>query len=311
MLARSSAPPKPKAILQRVVEMQRSLTSSASMTLFDTDISQAQCRKFIALIHDRLATGNGFSFIRLGDGESSCLPYEPHLSGFAQQDTAERERMWWGAELEAPDRVRFSRQISAAIWNADSVGIPTVARILRDVRLSENDELESGRVGRGLRAVLYAFENIEHLPLRRSVLPLFTSCHLHQDILRWNLYPELFEASREIVLISCHPGLAEIVEQRFGARVAASIIVPPRHASMPLFRGGAETSRFLPETVEDVAEQLGELPRGRLVLVGAGYLGKRLIDLAKARGGVALDLGSMLDHWAGVNTRSYLDLAPN
>jgi hypothetical protein len=45
--------------------------------------------------------------------------------------------------------------------------------------------------------------------------------------------------------------------------------------------------------------------------VGAGYLGKRLVDLAKMRGGVALDLGSIFDHWVGINTRSYMDLAPN
>jgi hypothetical protein len=156
---------------------------------------------------------------------------------------------------------------------------------------------------------MQAFENVERI---RALGPrLFTSCHLHQDLARWDLYPELFEGAREVVLISCHPGLAEIVEQRFGARVAGSIIVPPRHASIPLLRDAPQASRRLPEIAGDVAERLGELPRNRLVLVGAGYLGKWLIDVAKARGGVALDLGSVLDHWVGVNSRSYLDLAPN
>jgi len=86
--------------------------------------------------------------------------------------------------------------------------------------------------------------------------------------------------------------------------------VPPRHASLPLLREKPAASGPLPEVIGGVAERLGDLPRNRLVLVGAGYLGKWLVDLAKTRGGVALDLGSIFDHWVGINTRSYQDLAP-
>jgi len=44
------------------------------------------------------------------------------------------------------------------------------------------------------------------------------------------------------------------------------------------------------------------------VLIGAGYPGKILVDVARARGGVALDLGSIFDYWLGLRTRSYLDI---
>jgi len=43
--------------------------------------------------------------------------------------------------------------------------------------------------------------------------------------------------------------------------------------------------------------------------VGAGYAGKIIIDEARQRGGIALDLGSIFDHWLGLHTRSYQDLA--
>jgi hypothetical protein len=62
--------------------------------------------------------------------------------------------------------------------------------------------------------------------------------------------------------------------------------------------------------LDEVAENLGDLPRNRLVLVGAGYLGKWLVDVSRARGGVALDVGSIFDYWMGLKTRSYLDLNP-
>ncbi len=309
MLDRSAVMLKPKTILHRVLALERTLASSAPMALFDTDVSEAQCLQFVALVHDRLASGTGFSFIRVGDGESSSLSYEGHLSEFEEADRADRERAWWGAELAASERAKISRQVASAIRNADCVGIPTVSRILRDVKLSEDDELESGRTGRGLRSIIHAFENSARTGAPRSALQGFASCHLHQDLARWNLYPRLLARSEEIVLISCHPGLAAAVEQRFGVHVAGSILVPPRFASIPLLRQIPSVSGALPEVIDDVAEKLGDLPRNRLVLVGAGYLGKWLVDLAKVRGGVALDLGSIFDHWIGINTRSYQDLA--
>jgi hypothetical protein len=309
MLERSAVSPEPKSILRRVVALERALASSVPMALFDTDISRDQCLRFVGLVHDRLASGTGFSFIRVGDGESSCLAYERHLSQFEEVDIAERERAWWGAELAPSDRARISGQVSSAIWNADCVGIPTVSRILRDVKLSEDDQLGGGRTGRGLRSIIHTFENGAHAGVRQSARQCFTSCHLHQDLSRWNLYPQLFKRSGEVVLISCHPELAATVQQRFGVRVAGNILVPPRFATIPLLRQKPAISGALPEVMEGVAEELGDLPRNRLVLVGAGYLGKRLVDLAKQRGGVALDLGSIFDHWIGINTRSYQDLA--
>jgi hypothetical protein len=113
---------------------------------------------------------------------------------------------------------------------------------------------------------------------------------------------------RDVVLVSCHPGLAEMMEQRFAVRVAGNVLVPPRHASLPVIKRRISETRALPEMIYEVADRLGDLPRGKLVIVGAGYLGKWLTGLAKARGGVALDLGSIVDYWVGIRTRSYVDL---
>jgi hypothetical protein len=42
---------------------------------------------------------------------------------------------------------------------------------------------------------------------------------------------------------------------------------------------------------------------GDLILVGAGILGKTYIAAARAKGGVALDIGSVIDGWAGITSR--------
>jgi hypothetical protein len=305
MLRKTMIPAQPKALLTRTVMLQQALTEKAQLALFDTDVSVAQCRAFISLVRRKLETKTPFSFVRLGDGESSCLPYEPYLAAFAEEDAADRERTWWGGALSRDQRATMSAQVAHAVWTADCIGIPTVSRILRDIKLEETGALENGRTGRGLRAVLHAVENLERF---RADVPIFTSCHLHQDIARWDLYGELFNGIDELVLVSCHPGLSDIVAKRFNVKIAANILVSPRHASLPHIRDRSSDARPLPEMLMDVMREVEDVSQNRLVLVGTGYLGKLVTEHAKRHGGVALDLGSIFDYWMGIATRSYVDL---
>jgi hypothetical protein len=56
-----------------------------------------------------------------------------------------------------------------------------------------------------------------------------------------------------------------------------------------------------------IPKWLDEQPaKGNVFLVGAGGLGKVYCNWIKQRGGVAIDMGSILDGWAGLITRSYL-----
>jgi hypothetical protein len=309
MIARSAVRPKSKALLDRVLKLQQSLAARSPCTFFDTDISEEQTLEFIALALQHLNSGKAFSFVRLGDGESSCIPYEQRLSSFELTDSIAREKMWWGRALTESERTKYSRAVSEAIWNADCIGIPTISRFLRDINLSGNDGLENGRTGRGLRAVLNALEQVDRVlpdPLRS---PYFASCHLHQDISRWQLYPELFKSRPDVVLVSCHRALESRLAEEFSIRIEENIVIPPRFASIPVFEDAGPVANPLPDILENVAEVLAKSARGRLVLVGAGYLGKSLIHLAKTQGAVALDVGSIFDRWVGANTRSYLDLA--
>jgi hypothetical protein len=289
---------------------EENLAAVAPASLFDTDASPVQCRSFVAMVRARLSAREPFSFVRLGDGDAACLPYEPDLADLAEADAVDRERIWWGRPLLAKDRVRLALQVSRAMWDADCIGLPTLQRFIRELRLTKDDSLENRLTGRGLRAILHAAERFEVFRSRGLPAPVFTSSHLHQDLERWGLYGELFGGVRGIVLLSCHPGLAEWVEGRFGVSIAASILVPPDHVSGAVLRERIGDRRRLPEMMDEVLERMGDLPRNRLVLIGAGYPGKWLVNVARSRGGVALDLGSIFDYWLGLTTRSYLDLPP-
>jgi hypothetical protein len=310
MIERAALHSAPKTLLERVVRSENVLAETTALTLLDTDVSRAQCEAFVRLVHSRLAAREPFSLVRIGDGEAACLPYEPYLAWLARGDAVEREKIWWVEALTADQRKRMTRLVFNAIWSADSIGIPTASRFLRELRLAENDSLDRGLTGRGLRSILYSVEHCHAFRVAGAPAPVFTSCHLHQDLERWQLYPGLLEGKHEVVLVSCHSDLADLVETKYGARVASSIILPPDRVSAPALRHGTPDRRRLPDILDEVVDKMKSVPRGRLVLVGAGYLGKWLVDVARAEGGIALDVGSVFDYWLGLTTRSYLDLNP-
>lgn len=310
MLERSNARPAPRMILKRVADCETELTAGPATTIFDTDISAAQCRRFIAAVRASLVSANPFSFIRIGDGEAACLAYEPKLAMLARIDAADREHIWWGRPLRPAERGAMADKVARAMWDADCIGIPTVPRFLRELDLTRNDALESKLTGRGLRAILYNVERYGQLRSPNLPAPIFTSCHLHQDLERWNLYEELLGDVGDVVLVSCHPGLADWMEKRFRVGIAGNILLPPDEVSGPMLGGHVASTGNLPAILEDVIERVSIVSANRLVLVGAGYPGKLLVAAARAHGGVGLDLGSIFDYWLGVNTRSYLDLRP-
>jgi hypothetical protein len=310
MLRRSGVRSEPGQLLERSISCEATLELAAARCLFDTDISREQCRAFISLVHDRLAARQPFSFVRIGDGDAACLPYEPRLSGLTHVDALDRERIWWGAPLKARLRARLVPLVARAMWDADCIGIPATGRFLRELNLRKPDSLELSLTGRGLRSILYCAERFETFRSPGRPPPVFASCHLHQDLALWNCYAELFDGVGDILLVSCHPELADWMSTQFGARIAGNIVLPPDRVSGPLLRNRVAERRLLPDMLDEIGDMIANMADRRLVLVGAGYPGKWLVEIARQKGGVALDVGSIFDYWLGLPTRSYLDMSP-
>lgn len=309
LLNRCSLPDGPRQLLERALALQENLRRQKQIAFLDTDVSADEARAFIATVREKLARKEAFSFVRLGDGEANCLPYEAELRSYASADADKREEIWWGAPIPPEQRSVLAQRVLASIRRSDCVGIPTLSRFLRDLALDRDDALTRTRSGRGLRAVLSAVEKgyLEDAttPAARS----YASAHLHQDLERWKLYGELFDGVGEIVCITCHPDLPDVLQSLFGVRTAQNVLIPPRSATARLMRKRTMDTRTLPAMVEEVINAMDAVAANRMVVVGAGYLGKWIADEARARGGVALDLGSMLDYWIGMKTRSYLDIS--
>lgn len=307
MLRRAPVHPDARAVIEAAAAREIELQKTSAQCLFDTDISRAEAQAFVADIRTRLSAGTPTSFIRVGDGEANALTYESELERHAPADAVEREIVWWGRALEPRDRARLGARVLAAMKEADILGIPTLARVLRDIRLEQPQNLARTRPGRGLRAALRALE--EDGELHGTQAAMLTSAHLQHDLQKWDLYRELFAGLDNIVAVSCHPNLADVFQGLFEAQIVHNIVVPPRHASLAAFGLSQMGPSILPEVLDQVVAQLGDDLSGRLVIVGAGYAGKCIVREARVRGAVALDLGSILDYWMGAATRSYLTAA--
>jgi thioredoxin-like negative regulator of GroEL len=292
-------------LIRRTAALQASLREDGGECLFDTDVSRSEAQKFVDHVRAHLVARKPFSFIRIDDGEGNAVPYGAEIAAFADVDAAERERVWWGRPLDAPQRAALNARVLGAMQAADALGIPTFSRILRDIRLDGPESFAQNRTGRGIIAVLNALEPGEPLRASRATRLLLTSAYVQHDLVKWELYRKLFDNVGEVIAVSCHPGLPQAMQNLFGVTIAQNIVIPPRHASLAAFGRSEMGPKILPDVLDDIIGQLNGDLAGRLVIVGAGYAGKCIVQAARERGGVALDLGSVLDYWLGIATRSY------
>jgi tetratricopeptide (TPR) repeat protein len=293
--------------LVKVTAAETAFRQSRANCLLDTDIDAECCRGFVRRVREHLAKKQPFSLIRLGDGEANAFQESTSLAAQLKSDAGEREIVWWGRTLAPEVRTNLANQVREAVLDADALGFPTREWFLRDVRLDSGAPLSATKSGRGLLSVIEALES----QCRAGLLPdkVLVSAHLPQDLQRWKLYGELLDGAGEVVLVSCHRALPEAMEKLFELRIVHQVLVPPGDSMREMEHRTLTEDEVPPNLVNRALAELGDWPQERLVLVGAGYAGKVIVGEAKRRGGIALDLGSIFDHWMGAHTRSYQDLA--
>jgi hypothetical protein len=297
--------PRAASTIRWAAAIQSGLRAQGGQCLFDIDIFRSEADAFVSEVRARLAARQPFAFIRIGDAEANALPYETGFAAHAGADADQRETMWWGRTLDPASRARLNARVLEAMLAADALALPDLSLILRDIRVDPMDQSADVASRRGIFAALRAFDEDGVLRRSNAVGRMLTSTYAQYDLARWDLYKELFAGVNDAVAVSCHATLPGAMKALFGTTVAQNIVIPPRHASLKDFGMSGMGPRILPEVLDDIIEELDSDLSGRLVIVGAGYAGKCIIRAAQERGGVALDLGSILDYWLGIATRSY------
>jgi hypothetical protein len=265
------------------------------LSAFRDYLPNGSCAAEIARrVQKDVAQGRSASFIRLGDGEGNliglALGAYPALEAHCARKAA---RIHFGRSdvlLKAGSELQTS--FRTAIRNAGLIGIPDW---LAMQWAFANREFLGPRPIHGIGAVyMYLDRFADELEVGSKIC-----CSNAFSRMLLPYYHALIEGN-EIGLVSCHADLPEGLRRRMGARNVEFYPVPKQANTIP---GPPVDTGHYPGRYRDVLEELRGARPGVAYFVAAGMLGKVYCETIRSAGGVAVDIGSIADIWAGVRSR--------
>ncbi|WP_158541692.1 glycosyltransferase family 2 protein [Pelagibacterium lacus] len=287
-----------------LARMRRAVPDFHPDPLYSLADALAVARHIVSAIED----ARPLSLVRLGDGEGKFFPYPSHLQGFAEKDRIMVTQSWWNlAATGAVAGDELSGLISAAADASDILGIPDLSRIIRVASSGLNTPgSDVARNARGLFAALDYASGIGEGPAGRvAAAPMITSCHIHEALAFWALWPPLLRHMREVSLVTCHSDLPAALRARFGVETRILHLIPSESKYAALFGEDEPDEPHFPDVFRRIEEALASTPSGHVLLVAAGALGKVYCHRVRDAGGIAIDIGSVADYWCGYHTRGY------
>lgn len=246
-----------------------------------------------------IAAQRPFALIRLGDGEGSCINLGPEdearFAALHNRNRAELTAMWFGPHFAWNGHAfrSLARQLPRVALDADFVGLPYAGWIEHEYRIASLRGIPT------LINIHRAFARLDE-PKKR-----LRSCSqlVHVDLAQAGLLPQMIRAAGRVSIISCLPEVAEIVRSRLGIADVAFYRIPGEQGSRAALGEEIVAGSHFPEAFAEIMARLEQPHGGRLFLVAGGVLGKFYAAKIKQHGGVALDIGSVIDGWAARATR--------
>jgi len=229
-------------------------------------------------IIDSLERGVGFSLVRLGDGEGLFLAGERPCLGGATTNGRQRDaQLSENGHLPSDLQAALIERLLEAVASADIVGVPDLSQCLQGPE-------DYSRV---LPILWRCLSPERQLALPARLLP--GGCHLHLFWLAVGAY-------EQPPFTSVHGVIAPLLPACLAGRVSWQPI-PGEKGHHTDVVGPAHYPVIYEETLVWIERQASP---GRLFLVGAGILGKIYCDAIRRRGGVAVDVGSVMDLCGGI-----------
>lgn len=251
----------------------------------------------VAGIRAAIAARAPLSLVRVGDGEARFLAYcdpalRARLSG-AQADLLGDVpfRNWFGQPIAAADSVEIIRLQAAAIAaveQADILGVATADRLA-------TDNLHFGYLGH-LESLVAGVARTES-GMRLADAMVHIGLHRHAPF-----YRSILEGLDFLGVISPHPGLARRLARVHGIGEVAEYLLPGE-SRLPEARQNRRDRPHFPDVYRELCRTLAVPRPGAVFLVAGGLLAKIYCTVIRQRGGIAIDVGSIVDAWMGLNTR--------
>ena len=225
-----------------------------------------------------LQAGEPLSLVRIGDGEGIVLN---SMSGIQELDLANQAVLHrqMGYYPVYNDIKAIRNNLITTYAEADIIGIPAH---------KQKTSSHWGSVTKILD---------ENVPFKKT--DKFCSIDVHYDFLNAGYYDLLIKGMETLNYISCR-NLDYKFIYRWHLKQCNSFITAPESK----FTSGYKGPVHYPDQFNKIYRWMDVCcPEGKLLLVGAGVIGKIYCNWWRDRGGVAFDIGSVFDEWAGFETR--------
>lgn len=234
--------------------------------------------EFISIVYEHLLAKKPFSFIRINHCENRLLGYD---FSFPKEEVDITYAIQFGENLSSKDTNYISSRIKEAVKNSTIIGVP------KDSFFSSNKLrfLESTT-----KVHLYSLSLLNK--------QLFTNVNIHYSLGQEINFKKLLQSAEKIVAITCRD--ISPLERSINKKIH-KIHIPAEHR----FKGDQNNiSPHYPDAFIRIEQEIeNQVSPGVIVLVGAGILGKIYCDTILQNGGIAIDVGSLMDAIENIPTR--------
>lgn len=228
-------------------------------------------------ILSRLQEEKPLSIIRIGDGEGMALNCSKNLETYKLFNEAVLKRqMGYYPPMDQVFDIRDN--LIKAYSNCDIIGIPMHTQ-------------QTNAHWNNVKTILD--ENVS------KHTENYCSIDVHYNFLNAGFFETLLQNKEVFNYISCR-NIDKDLSRKFDIELINRYQIAPEAK----FTSGYKGDNHYPDQFNKVQRWMDVVgAKGKLLLVGAGVIGKIYCNWWRDRGGIAFDIGSVLDDWAGKITR--------
>ncbi len=271
------------------------------------DIKLITVEQFEKQVETSQQKSSAFNFIRLGDGEGALLDFDE--TSLIEDIIYLNEH--FGKTVSIEQIIKAKKNLMETIKSSNVLGIRhDIINVEFDCSLMKTRYSEK---------FIRTFKNNFHLrKTEQDISPFdairiaklykqFYKLQINERTLCSQWIPfdyflnggmvQLILNADKIGIISSRSNIDTQIEKATGTPVKL-YQVPDKN-----IRQGKQKSIHFPDMFEKICENINVEYPGMLFLVGAGLIGKGYCDIIKRKGGIALDIGALIDCWVGIYSR--------
>jgi hypothetical protein len=257
-----------------------------------------------AQINAAMDEKRGFSLIRMGDGEGA----------FTKVDAEDEARY---ANLYRWMRRDWEKALFGDSFDARGTGYASVVDTLLDVSLQQDivgvpyanwvDHEYAISSARGIPCVLNVHRAYLAAAARGQRRPFVCDQRIHIELHNRGFVEPILRRAGSVGVISCHSALPDKMKAAFGLHDVELFKIPGEKYTSGMRDQDQMSGEHFPFVFWDIVRRLSVPHDGRVFMIAAGTLAKFYADVIKRHGGIALDLGSLVDGWLNISSRPGYD----